>query len=108
MIKKLVTLMTGLDQRKKTDYAKAASGEMTLQKLCEFDNEFKSSAALKALFKNDDVKHIIICIYNDMNGDQRRRMCGSVDDDLSTIKDQITDVANSLNANVDRILEEIR
>ena len=43
-----------------------------------------------------------------MNGDQRRRMCGSVVDDLSTIKDQITDVADSLNLNVDRILEEIR
>ena len=100
------TIMHGLDQRKKVPYCPAAHGKMPIEAVIEIEPDLEHSIPLKTLYDDSKVKHIIICIYWNENGEQKRRIAGMgfVPKDDEQVKEIMSEVADSIGIHLDRSL----
>ena len=107
-IEKQVTIMTDISQRE-TQNAKVISADMTLDILYDCFPDL-TEGKFKTLFEDKRVKHVVICIYENLKGESKRRMGGlhKKANGKEEIMDVVKDVAHSLGIDITRSLELIR
>lgn len=100
-----VTLMINLDQRKHIPHASAVHADMSLKDLAKLHPGFKKSRSLNTLFVDGNgVKHVVICLYKDKQGQGKRRIAGMgrYENSRDFILDCVVKMAHSLEINIDR------
>ena len=104
-IEKQVTVMTDISQREEKS-AKVFSADMTLEQLYSCFPDFKNGN-LHTVFNDKRIKHVVVCLYENHAGREKRRIGGFMD--KTTGKDElmgiVKNVAHSLGIGITRSLE---
>ena len=103
---KQITLMDRISQKKKIN-GRILSFKNTRKDLFKLMPEF-DTPAINSMFDNSIVKHILICIYENRDGEMTRRICGlSKESDIDQLKVDAKHIASTLGIDIERAFEII-